>query len=36
MNTILLVMVSLAFVFAGWHQLVWDPAAGGRYRRPSY
>jgi len=29
MNTILLVMVSLAFVFAGWHQLVWDPAAGG-------
>ena len=28
MNTILLVMVSLAFVFAGWHQLVWDPAAG--------
>ena len=28
MNTILLVMVSLAFVFAGWHQLVWDPATG--------
>nr|WP_320012392.1 nucleoside recognition domain-containing protein [uncultured Desulfobulbus sp.] len=25
MNGILLVMVSLAFVFAGWHQLIWVP-----------
>jgi spore maturation protein SpmA len=28
MNGILLAMVSLAFVFAGWRQLVWIPAAG--------
>ncbi len=29
MNGILLAMASLAFVFAGWRQLVWVPAAGG-------
>nr|WP_321467371.1 nucleoside recognition domain-containing protein [uncultured Desulfobulbus sp.] len=29
MNGILLAMVSLAFVFAGWRQLVWAPVAGG-------
>ena len=28
MNGVLLAMVSLAFVFAGWRQLVWIPAAG--------
>jgi len=28
MNGILLAMASLAFVFAGWRQLVWVPAAG--------
>lgn len=28
MNGILLAMVSVAFVFAGWRQLVWVPAAG--------
>jgi spore maturation protein SpmA len=28
MNGILLAMVSVAFVFAGWRQLVWIPAAG--------
>jgi spore maturation protein SpmA len=28
MNGILLAMVSLAFVFAGWRQLVWVPVAG--------
>jgi spore maturation protein SpmA len=29
MNGILLAMVSVAFVFAGWRQLVWVPIAGG-------
>jgi hypothetical protein len=28
MNGIVLVMVSLAFVLAGWRQLVWVPAGG--------
>ncbi len=28
MNGILLAMVSVAFVFAGWRQLVWIPVAG--------
>ncbi|MDD2465444.1 MAG: nucleoside recognition domain-containing protein [Desulfobulbus sp.] len=29
MNGILLAMVSMAFVFAGWRQLFWAPVAGG-------
>ncbi|MGD9947169.1 MAG: nucleoside recognition domain-containing protein [Desulfobulbus sp.] len=29
MNGILLAMVSVAFVFAGWRQLVWAPVTGG-------
>jgi spore maturation protein SpmA len=29
MNGILLAMVSMAFVFAGWRHLVWVPVAGG-------
>jgi spore maturation protein SpmA len=29
MNGILLAMVSVAFVFAGWRQLVWTPVTGG-------
>ena len=29
MNGILLTMVSVAFVFAGWRQLIWAPVAGG-------
>lgn len=29
MNTILLIMVGTAFAFAGYHQLIWDAAAGG-------
>ncbi|MGE4403762.1 MAG: nucleoside recognition domain-containing protein [Desulfobulbus sp.] len=29
MNGILLAMVSVAFVFAGWRQLVWAPVSGG-------
>lgn len=29
MNFILLLMVSVAFVLAGWHQLIWSPVEGG-------
>jgi len=28
MNIILLIMVGVAFVFAGWHQLAWIPVQG--------
>lgn len=28
MNSILLIMVGIAFAFAGWHQLGWTPGAG--------